>query len=166
MRRFGGTASFASKKKGSDGPYSQALIARREQEFLASRNKWVFGFKDGELFTACGKISEGILNISLDDRGIACYGPYRPFRKGQYDCTLKFQGKISGTIDVEVAYCNGTKIIAVQNCIDLSADHVIDFAFYLDMDISDLELRIITNGGAAFQMEGLEISEAFLKNLP
>lgn len=154
------------EKQGGDGPYSHALIARREEEFRSSHSEWHFSFKDKTLFHNCGSISDGILKVSAGDRGIACYGPYRAFPKGQYEFVLKFQGPTSGTIDIELVTRSGTEVIARIPGVNLDLNNPIAGRFAVEAAISDLELRIVTNGGVEFQMEGLGIYETFLELSP
>lgn len=151
------------EKQGVDGPYSQALIARRTEEFETSRSTWCFSFKDKSLFNDCGIISDGILNICPEDRGIASYGPYRAFDKGQYEYFLNFKGPNSGMIDVEFVFRNGTEVIAKTPSLNLGGGNAMTGRFLLETAVSDLEVRIVTNGGANFQMEGLKICEAFME---
>lgn len=138
MARFGWLTTFL---KGSDGPWSSVILAKRKKEIGGK-----YSFQSGGLKTQVGKVNEhgSILTTGVD--GYLAYGPYAALPKGDWLAAFicdDAAGK-AGKVLIDIVHSGGTKVLAMHkiNLAQQSLNSCISISFSLEAFTADIEVRV------------------------
>lgn len=150
LRKSGFTIKYFD---GTDGPWSRVAVAQRFED-----SKVTMLASDERFHTQIGSHDDrSILGSSTP--GYLVYGPYLPLDSGGYRATLDFSysGEDFIPLKVEIVHGGGLQPIFALDISLGSPNAAVTLDFFLDLDVCDLEFRVIAN-----MSEGLSFNSLVL----